>query len=274
MQSEQLGQANNGTRLTWKLVLLLVVGMLFLGWLGYAPPGLLGKADALGYAVCHRLDARSFHLDGRQLPLCARCSGMYLGAVLGLVFQAVMSPRRSGAPPARVIIILVIFFLGFAIDGGNSFLSLIIGRGPLYEPSNALRLFTGTGMGLGIAAVLYPALGQTVWEKSSPQPALANFRILLMMVLFAIGVDLLVLSEQTIVLFILAIISAAGVLLLLTLIYTMMLVIIFHQENRYSFFLQLWPAFLGGLLAALTQVFASDLLRFALTKTWGGFPLG
>ena len=54
-------------------------------WIYIAPPGILGKADAIGYAVCHRIDERSFHVDGRQLPLCARCSGMYLGALLGLV---------------------------------------------------------------------------------------------------------------------------------------------------------------------------------------------
>jgi uncharacterized membrane protein len=274
MQSEPLGKVKMGARLSWKVGLLLVVSLLFLGWLSYAPPGLLGKADALGYAVCHRLDARSFHLGERQLPLCARCSGMYLGAVLGLVFQSVLAPRKSGSPPVKVIAVFVLFFLGFAIDGGNSFLSLIVGHGPLYEPSNTLRLFTGTGMGLGVAAVLYPALGQTIWQQSFPQPALVNLRITLMMVFLAIGLDLLVLSELTVVLYFLALISAAGVLLLLTLIYTMMLVIIFHQENRYSFFLQLWPALLGGLLAALTQVFASDILRFAFTKTWGGFPLG
>lgn len=274
MQSEPVGKVNTRAALPWKAGLVLVVSLLFLGWLAYTPPGILGKADALGYAVCHRLDGRSFHVGERQLPLCARCSGMYLGAVLGLAFQAVVAPRKSGAPPLRVSLVLGLFFLGFAIDGGNSFLSLILGRGLLYEPSNTLRLFTGTGMGLGIAAVLYPALGQTIWQQSSPQPALADLRITLIMVLFAIGLDLLVLSELSIVLFILALISAAGVLLLLTLIYTMMLVIIFHQENRYSFFYQLWPALVGGLLAALTQVFASDIVRFAVTKTWGGFPLG
>lgn len=274
MQSELPGQAKKGARLSWKVGLFLVVSLLFLGWLSYAPPGLLGKADALGYAVCHRLDARSFHLGERQLPLCARCSGMYLGAVLGLVFQAVLAPRKSGSPPVKVIVVFILFFLGFAIDGSNSFLSLILGKGPLYEPSNTLRLFTGTGMGLGIAAVLYPALGQTIWQQSTPQPALVNLRITLLMVLIALGLDLLVLSELAVVLFALALISAAGVLLLLTLIYTMMLVIIFHQENHFSFLYQLWPAFLGGLLAALTQVFASDIIRYVFTKTWGGFPLG
>ena len=65
-----------------KAGLALAVGLVLLGWLLNTPPGLLGKADAIGYAVCHRIDLRSFHLGERALPLCARCSGMYLGAML------------------------------------------------------------------------------------------------------------------------------------------------------------------------------------------------
>ena len=75
------------------------VCVLFLAWLINTPVGLLGKADAVGYAVCHRIDARSFHLGERPLPLCARCSGMYLGAMLGLTYQVRTGWRKSGMPP-------------------------------------------------------------------------------------------------------------------------------------------------------------------------------
>jgi hypothetical protein len=43
------------------LIPLAAIAIVF-AWLSIAPPGILGKADALGYAVCHRLDERSFHL--------------------------------------------------------------------------------------------------------------------------------------------------------------------------------------------------------------------
>src|SRR5512135_3248394 len=77
----------------WGLAMAAV--LLFGGWLLNTPPGLLGKADAVGYSVCHRIDARSFHIGNRQLPLCVRCTGMYLGAMLGLVYQAFLAPRRG-----------------------------------------------------------------------------------------------------------------------------------------------------------------------------------
>src|SRR4030067_1376746 len=92
-------RANNGIL---KMLVLASVGLLFLGWLFNTPPGLLGKADAIGYAVCHRIDLRSFHLGDRTLPLCARCTGMFLGALVGLVYQAVIGKRRIGRPPRGV----------------------------------------------------------------------------------------------------------------------------------------------------------------------------
>jgi hypothetical protein len=64
--------------------------LVFIGWLLETPSGLFGKLDAIGYAVCHRIPERSFHIGDYQLPLCARCSGMYLGAVTGLVFQSIL----------------------------------------------------------------------------------------------------------------------------------------------------------------------------------------
>src|SRR5512136_675509 len=104
-----------------KGLIVLAVGILGFGWLLNTPPGLLGKADAIGYAVCHRIDLRSFHLGERPLPLCARCSGMYLAAMLGLTFQTISAPRRGGMPPRRVRIILGLFVVAFAVDGLNSF---------------------------------------------------------------------------------------------------------------------------------------------------------
>ena len=98
---------------------------ILVAFLSIAPPGILAKVDAIGYAVCHQLDERSFHVDGHRLPLCARCSGMYLGAVLGVVYLTLTQPRSAGTPPKLVIALLALFGLLFAVDGGNSYLYLM-----------------------------------------------------------------------------------------------------------------------------------------------------
>ena len=50
-------------------------------------PSSLGYAFALviyaaGSLICHQRPERSFHLLGAQLPVCARCMGIYAGAAV------------------------------------------------------------------------------------------------------------------------------------------------------------------------------------------------
>jgi uncharacterized membrane protein len=259
-------------KMPWKGGVVLVVVLLFLGWFFTTPPGLLGKADAIGYAVCHRIDIRSFHIGDRQLPLCARCSGMFIGGLLGLAYQAFSGRRRMGAPPVRVILILILLVLAFGIDGVNSYLHIFPNAPGLYEPHNWLRLLTGTGMGLVIAAALYPAFNQTVWADGDSRPALASLRNLGGLLLLALSVDLLIMTETWVVLYPLALLSSAGVIILLMMVYTMVLLMIARKENQFLQWRQLVFPILGGFLFALIQISALDLVRFWLTKTWGGFP--
>ena len=107
---EQVRRAVNTAHLPWKWGVYLLVGLLLVGWVLNVPAGLLGKADAVGYAVCHRIDERSFHLGTRSLPLCARCSGQYLGAALGLVYQFVIGRRRTGWPSWLAFGLFGLFF--------------------------------------------------------------------------------------------------------------------------------------------------------------------
>jgi uncharacterized membrane protein len=51
----------------------------------------------VGSIVCHQLPERSFHLWSAQLPVCARCTGIYLGAALAAIRSAGASRSRSGA---------------------------------------------------------------------------------------------------------------------------------------------------------------------------------
>src|SRR3990170_8977714 len=97
-------------------------------WLVATPAGLLGKADAVGYAVCHRIDLRSFHLGERALPLCARCTGIYLGAMVTLAVFPLAGRGRSASFPGKAILAaFAVFGAGFAVDGINSYLSLFPG---------------------------------------------------------------------------------------------------------------------------------------------------
>jgi uncharacterized membrane protein len=257
-----------------KGLLIIIVGLLVLGWLLNTPAGLMGKADAIGYAVCHRIDIRSFHINHRPLPLCARCSGMYLGAVLGLSYQFLLSSRKAGTPPWRVMLVLSIFTIGFIIDGINSFLSLIPLAPTLYTPQNWLRLATGTGLGLVMAVAIFPAFNQTLLRDWKREPAIPGIISLGGLVLLSVTMNLVLLTENPYILYPSALISAAGVLVILTMIYTMLLLIIFKYENQFTSLNQLVIPFVGGFGLAILQIIILDVLRYSIMGTWAGFHFG
>jgi len=259
---------------TGKGLVFLSICVLLLGWLLNTPAGLLGKADAVGYAVCHRIDLRSFHLGDRQLPLCVRCSGMYLGAMLGLTYQALTRKRAGGFPPRTVWVVYAFFVLAFALDGGNSYLHLFPGVTGLYAPQNWLRLLTGTGMGLVVAGMLYPAFNQTVWQDWKNIPSVSGLTSLAILIFLALLIDGMVLTGNTLLLYPLALVSAAGVLVLLAMVYTMVCVMLLHVENRALRLRQLLVPLVGGFGLALLQIAFLDWLRFFFTGTWDGFHFG
>jgi len=266
-------------KLPWDWGVWLATILLLLGWLFSTPSGILGKSDAIGYAVCHRIDLRSFHLGDRQLPLCARCTGMYLGAIVAFVVQWRLGARRYAMPGMKLWPVFGLFVLAFGIDGLNSYLHLemmqiLLPNLPrLYEPGNLFRLFTGTGMGLTIGAALFPVFNQTIWANGENRPVIENFRSLGLVVGVAVLVDILVLTEIPWLLYVLGILSALGVLLILTMVYTLVWVMVLRSDNRYLNLFQLRLPLVAGFFMALLQIAFLDALRLMLTGTWAGFPL-
>lgn len=249
-----------------------------IAWFIIAPEGALGKLDAIGYAVCHRIDERSFQIGDRQLPLCARCTGEFYAAGLTLLFQAIVSRKRSKLPSRGVIAVLFAFFVAFGIDGSNSYLYLLkqtsggLDQIPnLYVPNQTLRLFTGSGMGIALAAMLYPVINQTLWRTLDDRPAL-EWKHLGILTAIVIAINLLVLTDSPFVLYPIAYISALGTLSLLVIVFGLLWTIIMKQDNTFEHPRQLWLAFASGLTLALLLVLSIDLFRLQLTGTWNGFP--
>lgn len=265
------------TIIKWFVPIAAIIA--FAAWMYISPEGALGKLDAIGYAVCHRIDARSFQIDDRQLPLCARCTGEFYAAGITLLFQLFVSGKRSKLPSRGIIAVLILFFLAFGIDGSNSYLYLLKqtsggaleGIPNLYIPNNTLRLFTGSGMGIALAAVLYPIVNQSIWRELDERPALEwkNFSVLIALVIL---VNLLILTDSLFVLYPIAYLSALGTLALLVLVFTILWIIIMKQDNTFDHPRQLWLPLASGLTLALLLVLSIDLLRLQLTGTWSGFP--
>ncbi|MBK8821553.1 MAG: DUF2085 domain-containing protein [Anaerolineales bacterium] len=257
----------------------VAAALAFAAWMYISPEGALGKLDAIGYAVCHRIDARSFQIDDRQLPLCARCTGEFYAAGVALIFQVFMSGKRNKLPSRGIIAVLVLFFLAFGIDGSNSYLYLMkqtaggaLDQIPnLYIPNNTLRLFTGSGMGIALAAVLYPVINQTLWREMDDRPALEWKSFGMLVGLIAV-INLIILTDSPIILYPIAYLSALGTLSLLVIVFAILWIMLMRQDNEFEHARQLWLPFLSGFTLAMLMLLSIDLLRLQFTGTWSGFP--
>ena len=274
---EQMQSSRSQTLIKWLVPMAALLALA--AWIYIAPPGLLGKLDAIGYAVCHRLDSHSLHVGSLQLPLCARCTGEFNAAAIALIFQIFVSRKRNKLPNRGILVLLVLFFLSFAVDGSNSYLALMKNTYPgafdripnLYLTNNTTRLFTGSGMGIAMAGILYPMYNQSIWRTSDERPTMTwlQFGLLTGIILL---IDFGALTGSPFVLYPVAVISTLGVLSLLSMVFSIVWTMLMRQENAFDNVRQLWLPALAGLTLAFLLILSIDLFRFNLTHTWSGFP--
>lgn len=259
-------------RLTWIAALALMIALLL--WVSFTPAGILGKADAVGYAVCHRIEVRSFLFpEGRQLPMCARCTGTFIGVVVGLVAPALLfKRRRAGNFPSVPIMALMLAFSAFwAFDGANSFTFLIPWKLPhLYEPSNFLRLTSGMMHGISMGSLLLPVANATLWADVTPERTITTIWQYLIMLAIGVVLILMVLSGLGIFLYPLGLLSAIGAMSILAMICTVMMATILGYENRARSFTEALPLIMFGFAITISLIGIIDAGRFAMFGTWGG----
>jgi uncharacterized membrane protein len=212
--------------------------------------------------VCHQFAERCLVFEGQPLPLCARCTGTFVGIVLALLVLRLIEPGRPSGLPARgALAPLGALALLWAVDGANSLLSLVLGVAPLYEPSNALRLVTGAGLGIGLGALLYPIYHVALWRQTDERRVLARgWRL---GVLLGAGGALvgLALLWRTAPFWLWLALSSGAVLVSLTVANAALLVLMLRREGRGERWAQAVPYLAFGALMALAEMSAVAGLR-------------
>ncbi len=229
------------------------------------PADWLRPLDFIGSAVCHRIAERSFFAAGRQLPLCARDTGMFSTALLGLLYFGLTLRQPAADPPRRpFIFFFVAFFLAWAFDGFNSYWVLLTDQTLFYPPQNWLRLTTGAGMGLALCSFAVILANQVLWPAPAHMPLVASWREFLRLLLLPASVIAVVLWRPDPLYGPLAVISSAGVLVMLTLANSLLAVITLRRQGQINCLGQLGLPALLGLLLTLAQITVLNLLRAAL----------
>jgi uncharacterized membrane protein len=116
--------------------------------LGVPASGLL---YAFGSLICHQRPERSFHIDAAQLPVCARCFGLYLGAALGAVaawHSAGLKPEPiMWRSPSGLRILVLAAAMPTAITWGSELVGL-------WSPSNPTRFAAALPLGAALAVTV------------------------------------------------------------------------------------------------------------------------
>ncbi|MFT4041004.1 MAG: DUF2085 domain-containing protein, partial [Thermomicrobiales bacterium] len=128
----------------------LVAIALLLAW----PGDVRHTVHLLLQGVCAQRPSHSLWLNGQPLPVDARMTGIYLGALAALGwFLLVWRGAWSGRFSRRTWAVLGLMLAAMAVDGCNS-LALDLGLAPLYPPATVWRLLTGLLAGVAIGAGL------------------------------------------------------------------------------------------------------------------------
>jgi len=99
-------------------------------------------AYAVGAVVCHQIPARSFHLWAAQLPVCARCTGIYVASAAAGLAAPWLPPARQ--PVARAVL------LASALPTAAT---LLFEWSTGTAPSNPVRAAAGVPIGAAVAWV-------------------------------------------------------------------------------------------------------------------------
>lgn len=212
------------------------------------------KMSALGFAVCHQISSHSFFIAGHQLPLCARCSGIYLGALATLAMLLMLRRRASRLPASHMIVLLAVFFAAMVLDGLNSTLQSF--NSGIWESTNFIRLLTGALSGIAVAFIFYPMFNLSVWHRQvAKRERVLDSPVELMGYMVAAGLLVaLVLDGGDWLLNPLSVLSLLGMLTLLTMANAMLVLIVTRKEEMARTFSDVLTPLLFGLLLSLIEL--------------------
>lgn len=134
----------------------------------------------MGSAVCHRMAERSFLWGQGTMPLCARCTGIYVGVLLAFCFLLLKKRMDAGRPFSKgQAMLTALMILPIGIDGLGSYLGF-------WESNQLMRVLSGSLVGAVVPGFLLLAVNFDP-AQGSKQPIYAHTTELLLLLLLSAG---------------------------------------------------------------------------------------
>jgi uncharacterized membrane protein len=249
-------------KITLGAVILLAL-IISTNWVLHTPAGCQAKAFAVGASVCHQIPSHSFQNTGVQFPLCARCTGLYLGSMIGMIYYFLQG-KKTKFPAKPLLVFLLFLFLAWAGDGANSLITALFGKTLVYETTNLTRLMTGFGMGLVMSTILMTLFNMTIWKEGINDPLLENWRQIGYYAAAAIFAGFTLLNSNAIFFQIFAYISIGTVIIIISMLYAIFWIILFKKENTFLSWSALGIFLVAGFTSAMVQITLLYILRQTL----------
>jgi uncharacterized membrane protein len=112
---------------------------------------LLSFIFSIGAVICHQLPERSFYWAGSQLPVCARCTGLYASAAIGLLAWISIRLVRGWRPFALQPRVAVRWLTIAALPTAVSYAAGITG---VWDGSNITRALHAVPLGAIAGAIV------------------------------------------------------------------------------------------------------------------------
>ncbi len=245
-------------RSTWLAILASAASVAL--WFSIPSERWGGRLWAVGSSVCHQIPSHSITIAGLQFPICARCAGLYLGSLIGLLNFATRG-KNNGLPKRHFLYLLFVLLMAWAGDGINSFISDLINQPLLYETSNLSRLATGFGMGLVMSVALTTLFNIVIWQNAEHQPVLQSGWQLLVYAGFSFVAGSALWFASLPVFRFLSTLSILTILGVISMLYTVFWVIVLKKENLFTSWQMLSPYLIAGFATALAQVWLLNFIR-------------
>ena len=153
--------------------------------------------------VCHQLPERTLTIDGHLLPLCARCTGIYSGFLIGILFQMTVRKKLNRLPSFPIIAVCVLFILALITEAIGEKMGL-------WALPGQVRFLLGILCGSALSIGSFPLFNYFLRKDDKDGSAIGPANLVALLVVLGLFFCLHYISAA---LLILSFVSVAGILL-------------------------------------------------------------
>lgn len=136
--------------------------------------------DFLNTYIFHWHPSKAIWIGGHSLSWDARCSGIYIGFGIGVLYHLTVSRKAKNLPPWIILFANSLLFIPLLLD------VFTIQYG-FRQPSNDIRYFTGLLFGAAFSVYLYPAFIMLVYSRGYDSAVIGSLRRFVLLIVLIAG---------------------------------------------------------------------------------------